>query len=338
MHRPSSARRALAVAVVAPIVAAACITAPRLARADAVAAPKPRPPAVYSPGVAFDVKRDRLVVFGGFRSGKGVFDETWEWDGLGWMQLANGSNAKRPPGRNDPILVYDPRRSVTLMYGGDANNETLNDTWTWDGGSWRKMNVEAPPGRFAGRGAYDSRRGEVVVVGGYSAGGVVREVWVWDGGQWTMRREQSPPRYLHGLTFNEKTNRLVTFGGNESKSNNSASGATGETWATIAGAWRVTATSGPSPRNHVNLACDESRMAVVMFGGAVADGFAQDTWEWDSRQWKQIAGANGPGPRANAALSYDPNHRRVLLYGGFTADGPKNDLWAWDGKTWTRLE
>jgi hypothetical protein len=234
--------------------------------------------------------------------------------------------------------VYDARRSVMLLYGGDARDEALTDTWTWDGGSWQKKNVEAPPGRFAERGAYDSRRGEVVVMGGYSAGGTVREVWAWDGARWEMRRESSPPRYLHGLTFNERTNRLVTFGGNVDKNDPSARGASGETWVTIAGAWRVMSQGGPAPRNHVSLACDESRMIVVLYGGSVGAGFGQDTWEWDGKVWRLIADTGGPGERANAALAYDPTHRRVLLYGGFTAEGPKNDLWAWDGKTWTKLD
>src|SRR6476660_4925617 len=117
MQEVSSARRAIAsmLAVAVTIAAATSMAAPRVARADAVAAPKPRPPAVYSPGVAYDSKRDRLVVFGGYRAPRGVFDETWEWDGLGWKEVANGPGAKRPDPRNDPILVYDDRRATTLM-------------------------------------------------------------------------------------------------------------------------------------------------------------------------------------------------------------------------------
>jgi hypothetical protein len=121
------------------------------------------------------------------------------------------------------------------------------------------------------------------------------------------------------------------------KANSSAAAATGETWVTVAGAWRAVASTGPSPRNYANLVCDDSRMVVVLYGGAVGDGFAQDTWEWDGRAWRTFPDAKGPGPRANAALVYDSKRNRVMLFGGFDAAGPKNDLWAWDGKAWARV-
>jgi hypothetical protein len=283
-----------------------------------------------SPGIAFDEHRDRLVVFAG--------GETFEWDGARWEMRTSPDVDDGPAARSNPMMVYDSRRRVTVLYGGEVNGEQVSDTWTWDGQRWKHLNVEGPPGRIGGRAAYDSRRGEMVIAGGYGVGGPVREVWAWDGGAWNLRKEPSPPRFLHGFTFNKRTGRIVMFGGNVNPSDPGPLAATNETWHMQAGAWVPASVDGPSPRNRVNLACDLTRLRVVMYGGAVRDGFAQDTWEWDGYAWRLMSDASGPGPRADAMLDFDSRRNLILLYGGNAPDGPKNDLWSWDGRTWTKLD
>ena len=45
------------------------------------------PRARYLPGVAFDARRRRLVVFsGGDPSSDALFDDLWEFDGTRWYQ------------------------------------------------------------------------------------------------------------------------------------------------------------------------------------------------------------------------------------------------------------
>jgi hypothetical protein len=36
--------------------------------------------------LAYDAVRNRVVLFGGFRSGQD-FSDTWEWDGTGWTEV-----------------------------------------------------------------------------------------------------------------------------------------------------------------------------------------------------------------------------------------------------------
>jgi hypothetical protein len=188
------------------------------------------------------------------------------------------------------------------------------------------------------RAAWDPRGGEVVLVGGLVGSDVVRETWSWDGRAWARGTALAPPRFLHGLAYDSKRGGLVLFGGHVNAGDPSPAGSVGETWSNERGAWTSAAVPGPSARDHVNLACDETRHRVVLYGGIEAGGFAADTWEWDGAAWHAIADAGGPGARANASLVYDRRGHRVLLYGGFAESGPTNDLWAWNGTKWTSLE
>src|SRR5690242_11609555 len=75
------------------------------------------PPALYSVGLAFDERRGRAVLFGGFSNGV-VSDATWEWTGTTWSKIG----VTGPPGRNSPALAFDSRRGRTVMFGGDASS------------------------------------------------------------------------------------------------------------------------------------------------------------------------------------------------------------------------
>jgi len=49
----------------------------------------PLPAARYLPGVAYDVKRDVLVLFGGGDpAGMDLFGDTWELDGTTWRRIS----------------------------------------------------------------------------------------------------------------------------------------------------------------------------------------------------------------------------------------------------------
>ena len=49
----------------------------------------PGPVARWSPAMAYDVKRERVVLFGGNRNGRpfGPLADTWEWDGTRWKEM-----------------------------------------------------------------------------------------------------------------------------------------------------------------------------------------------------------------------------------------------------------
>jgi hypothetical protein len=95
--------------------------------------------------MAYDVSRDRLVVYGG---GAQPFDgtflaDTWEFDGQAWKQV---EVAGPGPRGGMPVMAYDARRAVTLLYGGVGPAGLLSDLWAWDGRAWRRLWSAVPAG------------------------------------------------------------------------------------------------------------------------------------------------------------------------------------------------
>jgi hypothetical protein len=66
-------------------------------------------------------------------------------------------------------MAYDSERGVTVLYGGqNVHRDFQDDTWEWDGETWRRIIGldPRPPRTIAHAMAYDSRRGVVVLYGG----------------------------------------------------------------------------------------------------------------------------------------------------------------------------
>jgi hypothetical protein len=85
--------------------------------------------------LAFDARRGRTVLYGGFLDGE-PSAETWEWDGAGWdLVLPRGA----PGFRSYPAMVFDHGRGRVLLYGGFDVSGPKNDLWEWNGESWRRI-------------------------------------------------------------------------------------------------------------------------------------------------------------------------------------------------------
>lgn len=88
-------------------------------------------------GLAYDTKRNRLVLFGGV--GKTGYDDlkgdTWEWDGNHWHPMTDTSIGPR----FEHAPAYDAARRKTVLYGGGDGQKTLDDTWEWDGKQWAQI-------------------------------------------------------------------------------------------------------------------------------------------------------------------------------------------------------
>src|SRR5690606_19962332 len=79
--------------------------------------PETSPPARSFAGMVYDGARKRVVLFGGRSSGQTVefLDDTWEWDGTTWTELATTT---KPPARTAHVMGYDPKRNVIVVAGG----------------------------------------------------------------------------------------------------------------------------------------------------------------------------------------------------------------------------
>lgn len=44
-----------------------------------------------------------------------------------------------PDARSSHSIAYDAKRKKVVLFGGLTNLEAVNDTWLWDGKSWKQV-------------------------------------------------------------------------------------------------------------------------------------------------------------------------------------------------------
>jgi hypothetical protein len=132
--------------------------------------------------MAYDSRRERVVMYGGIGGTNQRLSDTWEWDGRQWHRIVLSSG---PGARSHHRMAYDAARGVVVLFGG--GDSTATDTWTYDGNSWQRHQEPGPSPRWSSAMAYDALRQRVVLFGG---GRNVRpyasldDTWEWDGAQW----------------------------------------------------------------------------------------------------------------------------------------------------------
>ena len=102
------------------------------------------PTARCNHALAYDLVRNRLVVFGGDNRANAM-SSTWEWDGVAWSAP---QVTAAPRAANYLQMAFDPFRGETVLYGGfpDSGSAPMADTWTWDGANWTRRQ----PATFGG--------------------------------------------------------------------------------------------------------------------------------------------------------------------------------------------
>ncbi len=140
-----------------------------------------RPSARQGAAMAYDSKRKKVVLFGGYDPATATFySDTWEWDGA-TTTWASVGGATHPTGRYDAAMGYDPYRGVSVLFGGGntALATYYADTWEWDGTSWKSLSPgTAPTARYGVAGAFDTNRRRFVAYGGGAPSPIVPgETW-----------------------------------------------------------------------------------------------------------------------------------------------------------------
>lgn len=287
------------------------------------------------PRMAYDVVRGRAVLFGGWNAPSGtiVFDQTWEYDGVGWSLRAP---ATVPDERDSHVMAYDLARGRTVMFGGwDLNFAMLGQTWEWDGTDWsNRMPANAPAARLLAGMVYDTTRSVTVLFGGESqVGALFGDTWEWDGTNWTQRTLPFAPsaRSSHMMAYDITRGRVVLFGGID------ATGLRGDTWEFDGTNWfQIVTDRAPSARSDGQMVFDLQRSRCVLFGGADATVDRNDTWEWDGTRWRELFTAARPQGNAAMAMAFDSTRNTTVVFGGFDGAGAIDDTWELGGSggTW----
>ena len=143
------------------------------------------PPGRSFQAMAYDSKRQRVLLFGG----RGGGSELSAWDGRAWTILATDGPARR----DHHAAAYDAARDRFIVFGGVGYDSAgtpsglLRDLWEWDGTGWDRRASASDPARFGMPAfAYDMARRTVILHGGSGgAPGRNRGTWAWDGIAWT---------------------------------------------------------------------------------------------------------------------------------------------------------
>jgi hypothetical protein len=201
----------------------------------AVKGPSPRAEAA----VAYDSRRHRIVLFGGYRreEGRNVrLGDTWEWDGTGWTNVA--SNGPSP--RNGSAMAFDEHRGRVVLFGGPGPS---TETWEWDGRGWTPLSTGVVPGRFNPVMAFDAARSLVLRFGGWTGTARSDDTWTLEGGRWRALDAPGPsPRNHASAAYDRRRKRIVLFGGHDGDN------VFGDTWEWDGVSWRLMSTQDPQRR------------------------------------------------------------------------------------------
>lgn len=216
--------------------------------------------------------------------------------------LLGPQNDDHPSVRGDCRMVYDSIHGHQILFGGfwqtyNSGPGVDDETWTFDGFTWRQVHPQIHPAARAGHGmAFDKSRATTVVFGGCAGdnsaacSSLIGDTWTFDGTIWT--RACWP-------------------------------GCTSE---------QCSCTSMPSPRTNAQVFWDDTRGEVVLFGGHNGSADLNDMWGWNGATWSQLNPANRPSARSRGQIATDAARDVTLLTGG----SGLTDTWLWQNGNWTQ--
>ena len=308
------------------------------------------------PGVAYDVSRGFVIMFGGVNS-TGMLDDTWAYDPAGnrWTDLDPPGPA--PPRRYAASMTYDTNTAQMVLFGGleslTQEDALRNDTWTYDPAAnrWTELDPggSIPSPRAGHSMAYDPITRRTILFGGRnqqpggSANLFLNDIWAYEpiANTWTELKPAGvlpPGRLGHAMAYDSSTRRVIVFGGIGKRDPGDVSDTDfNDTWAydPATNNWTELKPPGslPEARHGCSMAYDPSGRRMVMFGGTTANAFALgDTWEYDCVKniWTEIESAGlSPSARLNTSLMYCDSVGQVAMFGGLSERAAMNDIWAY---------
>lgn len=296
---------------------------------------EPHPPPRYGATMA-EFGPDKVVLFGGQASSGELLDDTWTWNGSGWVKE---SPAQSPPARVRAGMAFDAASITVVLFGGQgslsvpapraARPGLLNDTWTWDGKTWTLVSIGFPTARFGMALGENAYLGRVVMHGGIDAISGTGETHLWNGTAWMLAFTLNSPGTFEGADIVARLNDTssLLFGGCGYE------GPIDETWSWIDGTtWmQMSVGARPPARCQHSLALNVARQEIVLFGGTDGTHVFRDTWLFTG-YWTHASSGLQPSARYGASMAYHADSQRVVLFGGMGGSGRVlGDTWLWNG-------
>jgi N-acetylneuraminic acid mutarotase len=253
------------------------------------------PPARYGQSLVYDPLTQRVIMFGGFASGKVMPNDTWAYDPSTntWTNLSPAGEP--PPARGFHSMVYDPSTQRMIVFGGGSDDSTLNDTWAYDptANAWTRLSPVGglPVARSGHSMVYDPNTQRVIMFGGsYGGKNGLNETWAYDPSinTWT---NLNPPGTLplgrlgQSMVYDPSAHRVIMFAGDS---------------------------------------------GTGRFGEGLDDNTLNDTWAYNptANTWTNLNPSGGPR-RSFQSMVYDPSTHRAIMFGGWNGQDSVNDTWAY---------
>jgi hypothetical protein len=113
---------------------------------------------ISNPNVAYDPLQKQPILFN--------YKQVMGWTDKQWQVIEAGA---MPPSRFGTWLAVDPASGKMLIFGGVDNNVQRNDTWMFEGGTWKELHPDLTPApRDAHVMFFDPARNSFILYGGIS--------------------------------------------------------------------------------------------------------------------------------------------------------------------------
>jgi len=240
-------------------------------------APSPR----VNAAATYDSLLGGLVLFGGY-DGTAYLNDTWEFVNGAWSNVSASLPPPAPAGRALEGLTYatTPVNAVVL-FGGRNATVFFNDTWEFNGISWKEVVPPvAPAARADPTMTYDGPDGYAVLFGGFNATTVFNDTWGFKGqlaSPWSNLTKMIAPsaRYGARAASDPYNGYIVLFGGYN------GTAFLNDTWGFIGGTWTAfSPTAWPPARSDAAFTYDRNDHYIVQFGGSGSTPELMDTWLW----------------------------------------------------------
>ena len=310
--------------------------------------------------MAYDAVDQRIVVFGG-ENGFGVLkgEKTWLWNGTTWTGAQPPTS---PADRSYAAMATDPTTGRPMLHGGylDSPYTTYDDTWLWEGTTWRQ--VASTPGlnRSVHAMASDNKRVALFSgADGSSSGGTKQDTWGWDGTAWTQLEDAPLPLSRPSAGYDPARDQVLLLdfvapgkafvlrenvytqianwsGGGlrlayHEPSQAMFSGSDRDAWLWDGQTWTF---HSSLPTYVPSLLLEDWAYDSVRQKMMYLSLYTSAFWEWDSQGWTRRPFTNGPTYRTLYAFAFDPTRNRAILYGGTGY----NETWEWDGAQWKKMQ
>jgi hypothetical protein len=284
--------------------------------------------------MVYDVARDELVIVGSHEDGSTTtnVNNTWTWDGSNWTDVTPGTIPTFSAGKWQD-LAYDKTNGNTVYFGGNASNFDSpgtynNNTWIWDGSSWTQVfPTHKPSARSGVMMNWSEANGKVLLQGGYDATNFYTDTWTWDGTDWTQLSPANHPVGGGPFASCSFRNGIVIQLTGPSPFYQTWF-CDGTNWSDLAPAHHPSGT-----RTYPGLAWDETRDAIILFGGNGGTGSDShgnnDTWVFDGTDWTQDSPVHMPSKRQGVSMEYDAGRGWITMTGGYLNQigGGLTDIW-----------